>query len=505
MEKKEFANAVLDTKVVFGDSLYMLAVLQLTRDSKLKGALNMRKSWKVFEEALKSVNDVKDKDPTFYNDELVRSLNFGAGFFLFAMSIIPQKYLKLVELVGFRADKEQGLKFIRDCHEAGGIRAPFATIVMLFNNLLLPRGLANPAKYLKEADALIVESLQKYPTGSLFQVMGSHCARKQCDIEKGIAQMEDALANCKTLNCEPLIYKYELACCFAMKLDWATAATHFETLLTAEKFQVRALCGLQLAGCYQMLGQVDKATAILQRIPTFVNKKSSVDPIIANQAKRYLTNGAHLMWFEVVFVRRDMAKMERYTSQMLSSLEETAAKTKNGAALQPYVMDQSKNPKSLGNSLKAGLFGFGKKLETLGGGAPAKKDEVDSSADDRASYLMIKGAVLKGAEKGEEAIAAFKELIGMQDFVKEKWFVAYSLYELGESYYQKGMLKEAQDCMKKCGAMSGYDWEDPLKIRLRVTVDQLKKGGVLDGSVDEIEDGAGASEGSSSTSTPISG
>lgn len=42
--------------------------------------------------------------------------------------------------------------------------------VLLFNNLLLPRGLANPAKYLKEADVLIQQSLAKYPNGSLFQV-----------------------------------------------------------------------------------------------------------------------------------------------------------------------------------------------------------------------------------------------------------------------------------------------------------------------------------------------
>jgi hypothetical protein len=39
---------------------------------------------------------------------------------------------------------------------------------------------------LKEADELITEALKKYPTGSLFHVMGSHCARKQCNIDQGI-------------------------------------------------------------------------------------------------------------------------------------------------------------------------------------------------------------------------------------------------------------------------------------------------------------------------------
>jgi len=48
--------------------------------------------------------------------------------------------------------------------------------------------------------------------------------------------------------------------------------------------------------------------------------------------------------------------------------------------------------------------------------------------------------------------------------------------------------------MKKCNNISSYDWEDPLKVRLRVTIDQLKKGGVVDLDEDENEvAGAGPS------------
>lgn len=498
MDKKELANAYLDTRVVFGDSLYMLAVLQLTRDDKLKGALNMRKSWKVFEECLKAVKDQKDE--SFYNEELLRSLHFGAGFFLFAMSIIPAKFLKLVELVGFRADREQGLKYVHDCHASGGIRAPFSTMVLLFNNLLLPRGLANPAKYLKEADALISESLKKYPEGSLFQVMGSHCARKQCNVEAGIKCMQDALNNCKNLNCEPLIYRYELASCHSMAMDFATAASHFEPLVEAEKFQVRALCGLQLAGCYQMMDQRDKAVTILQRMPTFVSKKSSVDPMFVSQSKRHLANGGHFLWFEVTFVRRDLAKMEQYTDRLLEALEKAAANTKDGGALKPYKVSESEK-KTMGNSLKAGFMGFGKKIESLGSPSKTREsDVVDTTADDRASYLMLRSAIQKGGGKHDEAIAGFREVIAMQDAVKEKWLLAYSLYELGESLYQKGNSKEAQECMKKCNNISGYDWEDPLKMRLRVTIDQLKKGGALD-DMEDLDESTSSSS-SSSTSSP---
>jgi tetratricopeptide (TPR) repeat protein len=470
-DKNELANLHLDCRVVLGDTLYMLAVLQLTRDSKLKGAFNMRKSWKVFEESLKIVKDSKEH---IHDEDLVRCLNFGAGFFFFAMSIIPQKFLKLVELVGFRADRDLGLKYIRDCHDAGGVRAPFATIVLLFNNLLLPRGLANPAKYLREADSLIKESLVKYPEGSLIQVMGSHCARKQCNIDEGIKFMEDAIANCKSLNAPPLIYKYELANCFAMKLNWAEAAKHFEPLVSEEKFQVRALCALQLACCYHMTGDRDKSAALLGRIPSYIKKNSSVDPIVAHQAARYLSNGGWFSAFELLYLRRDLAKMERQVPEVLLLLEKQAANTN---ALKPVTADVN---------AKKGFAGFANKLSSLSISKP-KKEEVDHSIDDRAAYLMIKGALLKSAEKVDDAIQCFREVIRLEPILREKYYVPYCLFELGESLYHKGSVKEAQEAMKKCNNISGYDWEDPLKVRLRVTIDQLKKGGVVD--LDEDEDG----------------
>ncbi len=68
--------------------------------------------------------------------------------------------------------------------------------------------------------------------------MGSHCARKQCNVDEGIKYMEVAIENCKSLGVAPLIYKFELANCYCMKMKWADAAVHFEPLVEAEKFQV---------------------------------------------------------------------------------------------------------------------------------------------------------------------------------------------------------------------------------------------------------------------------
>jgi len=105
-----------------------------------------------------------------------------------------------------------------------------------------------------------------------------------------------------------------------------------------------------------------------------------------------------------------------------------------------------------------------------------KKKDMDYTFDDRAAYLLVKGSIVKALGKTEDSLEYFKEVIDLQEVLVEKLYVPYCCYELGESYYMLGNLKSAEEFMKKCQKFSGYDWEDPLKVRLRVTFDQLKKG-----------------------------
>lgn len=460
----DMINKLLDARIVYGEALYSIAVLQMTRDAKLKGAFNLRKSWKVFEKALKESKTVKDVE---IEPEIVKCLQFGAGFFLFAISIIPTKFLKFVELAGFKADRDAGLHYVKECQKHGGVRGPYSTMLLLFNNLLLPRGLANASSYLIEADELIMESLVKFPNGSLFHVMGSHCARKQCDIDKGIKLMETALDNSKHFKCAPLIYRYELANCYCMKLEWQKAAELYLPLIDEQKFQVRIICCLQLGSCYMMLGQKDKAMAVFNKMMTMSGKKSHFDPVVLRQTKRYIANGANFAAFELLYLRRDLAKMIPIMSSVLKSLDEIAKATKANEPVVPKIpVKQTTEKKG---------FSFAG-LSKLANQITKKKDATDYVYDDRASYLLMKSSILKALGNQDDAIECLKEIISMQDNLIEKLYIPYCLYELGESYYVKGMLKEAEEMMVKCSKINGYDWEDPLKIRLKVTMDQLKKG-----------------------------
>jgi tetratricopeptide (TPR) repeat protein len=484
----------IDSRIVCGEALYVLAILQLTRDSKVKGAYNLRKSWKIFEQCLKDQKAGILK----VTPELERCLHFGAGFFYFIVSIIPTNLLKFVELVGFHADRELGLQYMRECYTSGGVRSPYAAIILLFNNLLLPRGLADVTPYIREAEQLIKDAVPKFPYGSVFQVMGSHCARKQCDLENGIKYMQVAIENCNKLGAQPALYAYELANCYATKLDWVSAAPIFEKLIADEKFQVSAMCALQYGGVLIMLGQPERALEIFEkRVPVLIAATRKTNPLsstIKAQCQRFIQSKGYFAAFELLYFRRDIAKMppDIYI-QAMKLLESVAEKA--------GVLTAPPEPKS--TDLKRNTsFSFGNLKNMF-----TPKIITYTIFDDRASFLLLKGSILKATGKPTDAIDCFKEVVNMEKYLNEKFFLPYCFFELGESYFHLGKNAEASEMMKKASSYSGYCWDDPLKIRLRVVVTQLKKVGekieIVDNSA--VEDAEGeAKENEEDTTQPKS-
>jgi len=458
-----------DSRIVSGEGLYILAVLQLTRGSKLKGALNLRKSWKIIEQILKD-----QKAGTFkVTPELERIIQFGAGFFYFVISVVPANLLKILEAVGFHADRDLGLQYLRECNEKGGIRGAYASIVLLFNDLLLPRGLADVSAYLAEAEQLIKVGIAKYPQGAVFQIMGSQCARKQCDIEKGITYMLAAMDNCKRIGQAPLFCSYELANCYATKLEWAQAATIFEQLITNEKFNVSAMGALQYGSMLVMMGQYEKAVEIFDKrvlaLAKATKKGSVMNNTIQHQSKRYAITGGNFSAFELLYFRRDLAKMSPALYDKTLKLLDTIAE-KVGVLNPP----QAQNP----DAKKSGGFAKLSKVFT-------PKASTYNIFDERASYLMLKASVLKASNKTTESMAIYQEVIDLEKQLNEKYFVPYCLYEMGETYYHQGKNQLSAETMKRASSYHGYDWEDPLKIRLRVVVGQLKKTGQ---NIDIVDD-----------------
>lgn len=130
-----------------------------------------------------------------------------------------------------------------------------STLLLLLNNLILPRGLANPTNDLKEAQSLIKNALNVFPKSSVFYVMGSQCYRKLGDLDTSITFMEKALESCEhSVSSLPQNYVYELANCYTLKMEWRKALGFFEKVRNHSSFENACLASLQAASCLQLLG-----------------------------------------------------------------------------------------------------------------------------------------------------------------------------------------------------------------------------------------------------------
>jgi len=202
--------------------------------------------------------------------------------------------------------------------------------------------------------------------------------------------------------------------------------------------------------------------------------KGHLDGIVVRQAKRYLANGGYFAAFELLYLRRDLAKMLPILKQVLLQLDKQAANTKalEKVSAPAPIKEEKKS--------KLSMSGFGRlsgQFQSSINKIVKKSGATDSAYDDRASYLLLRGSIVKALGQHEEAMACFREVVDvLTDLVTEKFYIPYCLYELGESYYTAGKLKDAEEMMKRCSKYSGYDWEDPLRVRLRVTMEQLRKG-----------------------------
>ena len=91
-----------------------LAILEFRKRAFMAGGYHLRSSWKLFESA-------QNMQKHFPDDKvLIDTISFGLGFFALAISLLPSAYQWLAELIGFSADRDDGMKRLMEVYEAKG-------------------------------------------------------------------------------------------------------------------------------------------------------------------------------------------------------------------------------------------------------------------------------------------------------------------------------------------------------------------------------------------------
>ena len=68
---------------------------------------------------------------------LLGSVNFGYGTFQLCMSMVPPKILKLIEFLGFEADRDAGIAALIYCSHSKDMKASLAVLGLLWYHTVL--------------------------------------------------------------------------------------------------------------------------------------------------------------------------------------------------------------------------------------------------------------------------------------------------------------------------------------------------------------------------------
>lgn len=106
---------------------------------RVAGGLCIRESWKSFESLAKKTAIFHEENNEFNinqganNGESISEIDtliahrnsvlyFGLGTFYFFLLLVPSSFVWLVEILGFKAKRQLGLKLLTKCYEIQGVR-----------------------------------------------------------------------------------------------------------------------------------------------------------------------------------------------------------------------------------------------------------------------------------------------------------------------------------------------------------------------------------------------
>jgi len=231
------------------------------------------------------------------------------------------------------------------------------------------------------------------------------------------------------LNRPPNAYTMHLSVCYLAALDWAEAAKTLQGIISLKEneFDMKGLAGIQLAACYYMLGDEEKAKTLLDQVPGMINKHSRFDKLAEFKYSQFKRRGLGFAVFELMYVRRDLRHMHaQHAEKILSLVETNFSKTK---------------------------------------GTP----------EETAVYSLLKGALLRQTHQESNAKECFKKVISLEPIKDELWCLPNALQELAEIYYFEGNLEESETLLKKANTYRNYDWQDVTSNRINISLQTIKK------------------------------
>ncbi|KAF6731017.1 Tetratricopeptide repeat protein 39C [Oryzias melastigma] len=306
----------LQRQVIIADCQVYLAVLSFIKQELsgyIKGGWILRKAWKMYnkcyndithlqegsrrrasEQQERSPSEPSNRSPSSLPgpsasqkhdgvspealDRLKGSVSFGYGLFHLCISMVPPHLLKIVNLLGFPGDRQQGLSALTFASESKDMKAPLATLALLWYHTVVQPFFAldgaDTQAGLTEAKSILQQKEPLYPNSSLFMFFKGRVQRLECQISSALTSFSYALDLASDQREIQHVCLYEIGWCSMIELNYGEAYRAFERLKTESRWS-QCYYAYLTGACQGATGDLEGAVAVFKDVQKLFKRKNN--------------------------------------------------------------------------------------------------------------------------------------------------------------------------------------------------------------------------------------
>eukprot|EP00117_Sycon_ciliatum_P038379 scpid46246/ scgid28529/ Tetratricopeptide repeat protein 39C len=252
----------------------LLAFARQTLANYVRGGMHLRSASKTYTSI---ITELKKRSASNKRVEAACSMGFGAVNV--AVSLLPEKVMGLLKLVGFRGNRRQGLESLEVAARSSDMRAPFSMLLLLAYNVVtrpvLGIDVSDGMNSAIQAGTGILElSKSVCPDAALFTYFYGRVEFLKKDVDKALEFFSEAATACSHQPEMHQLCQYEIAYIKIVSLKWSEASDIFLSLCRSSPWSP-AMYAFFSSITLAATGAYDESNAKLESVPELMKAKST--------------------------------------------------------------------------------------------------------------------------------------------------------------------------------------------------------------------------------------
>ena len=483
-------------ELIFAECFLMKAVLTIVNDdsflSFLREGINIRNSFLVLKQCYKWINkqyashlNVSDKKMAFLisgaaedvslppnvDVDFISGVALCVGLFNVLLSMLPEKILKIVEVIGFSGSQSTGLRLLQHPHIGEGLRRFLCDILLMVYHCILPSVITSIEKDKVLADRLTSSDLQQHPNGTLALFFFAKNLMSNGNVAEAVPWFRKSIDSQKDWEQLHHICYWETSHCHYIQLQFFEASKCLEILARDSRWSKAVYTYLQAAylftaldlgeitehGEYTHAKVISLMSSVNGKVQKIAGKRIPIEKFVARKARKFLAQGNRLFLpgFEMMMIWNGFAFMKPATLNKAASIVDDRIK-------QMEVCPEA--------------------------------DRAANHFDDLFLAYLFRAIILRDSKQYLESMETFYTALGMEkQLTLDHYLAPFARYELGRLFMQMNppMIKEAKvefETIKK--DYKKYSLENTVHFRIHNAtrrLKQLESGKASDDLIDPTE------------------